>query len=64
MHPTKEQAEKIDKILDMLRYQYNYMLAIGLFGGNKITFQLMLFLLYLIYPLLKTNQKDLVSKSN
>ncbi|MGB3511180.1 MAG: transposase, partial [Microcoleaceae cyanobacterium] len=27
LRPTKSQAEKIDKILDMLRYQYNYMLA-------------------------------------
>ena len=25
--PTKEQAEKIDKTLEMLRYQYNYLLA-------------------------------------
>jgi putative transposase len=27
LKPTKEQAEKIDKTLDMLRYQYNYQLA-------------------------------------
>ncbi|MTJ18764.1 MULTISPECIES: helix-turn-helix domain-containing protein, partial [unclassified Dolichospermum] len=27
LQPTKEQAEKIDKTLDMLRYQYNYQLA-------------------------------------
>ena len=27
LKPTKEQAEKIDKILDMLRCQYNYQLA-------------------------------------
>ncbi len=27
LHPTKEQAEKIEKTFDMLRYQYNYMLA-------------------------------------
>ncbi|MEH2280996.1 MAG: transposase [Nostoc sp.] len=27
LKPTKEQAEKIDKMLDMLRYQYNYQLA-------------------------------------
>ncbi|NER07615.1 MAG: transposase, partial [Okeania sp. SIO3C4] len=27
LRPTKEQAEKIDKTLDMLRCQYNYMLA-------------------------------------
>ena len=25
--PTKEQAEKIDKTLEMLRCQYNYLLA-------------------------------------
>ena len=27
LKPTKEQAKKIDKTLDMLRYQYNYQLA-------------------------------------
>ncbi len=27
LKPTNEQAEKIDKTLDMLRYQYNYQLA-------------------------------------
>ena len=27
LRPTKEQAEKINKTLDMLRCQYNYMLA-------------------------------------
>ncbi|PHM07970.1 RNA-guided endonuclease InsQ/TnpB family protein, partial [Nostoc sp. 'Peltigera malacea cyanobiont' DB3992] len=27
LKPTKEQAEKIDNTLDMLRYQYNYQLA-------------------------------------
>ncbi len=27
LRPTKEQAEKIDRTLDMLRCQYNYMLA-------------------------------------
>jgi putative transposase len=27
LKPTREQAEKIDKTLDMLRHQYNYQLA-------------------------------------
>ncbi|NEO52157.1 MAG: IS200/IS605 family element transposase accessory protein TnpB [Okeania sp. SIO3B5] len=27
LRPTKEQSDKIDKILEMLRWQYNYMLA-------------------------------------
>lgn len=27
LRPTKSQIEKIDKTLDMLRHQYNYMLA-------------------------------------
>jgi len=27
INPNKEQAEKIDKTLEMLRYQYNYLLT-------------------------------------